>query len=90
MRLNDGMPVWHASVSAQTPRGFVHAPGLIERWAIRLLRGVGGQREWWIYNPLAHVGHPRVGLTPEEAALLPAGVAVSDAGESGPERGRTP
>ncbi len=97
MRLNDGLPVWHASVSAQKPAPrpgtygqFVHAEKLIEKYAVALLRGVGGTREWWIYNPNAHVGHLRVALTPEEATTLPPGIALDDAGPSGPQRARTP
>lgn len=53
------------------------------------LRGVGGSREWWWWNPAALVGHLRVAVTPEEYALVPAGCALSDAGQTGPERRRT-
>lgn len=61
----------------------------IERAAVRLLAGVGGDREWWIWNPGAQVGHLRIGLTTAEADQLPCGLAEHDAGESGPERPRT-
>jgi hypothetical protein len=89
MRLNNGLPVWHASVSAQARGQFVHVPDLTERWAVRLLVGVGGDREWWWYNPLARVGHLRVALTVPEYESMPSGCAISDAGEAGPERPRT-
>ena len=51
------------------------------------LRGVGGDREWWLWN--GRFGHLRVAVTPAENAALPRGVAAHDAGESGPERPRT-
>jgi hypothetical protein len=63
-------------------------PRLTEREAVRLLSGVGGDREWWIYTP-AMVGHLRVAITGEEYERMPYGCAVADAGESGPERART-
>lgn len=90
--------MWHVSVSAwsgasgQRPTTAVQ---LVEREAVRLLRGVGGNREWWIHNGSATsaggiaVGHLRVPLTAAETAALPAGCALHDAGESGPERART-
>lgn len=79
------MPVWHVSVSAWSRRqDKSNSPELCEREAIRLLRGVGGDREWWLWNPDALVG-----LTEAEHDELPAGVAVDDAGDSGPERKRT-
>lgn len=83
------MPVWHLSVSARSARTgeFVSVPALIEREAVKALRGVGGDREWWIEE--RRVGHLRVAVTPEEAAALPCGVAEHDAGDSGPERPRT-
>lgn len=56
---------------------------------MRLLAGVGGDREWWIFRDAAGVGHLRVPLTVEEAAQLPPGCAVADAGDTGPERPRT-
>lgn len=89
MRLNDGRPVWHASVSAQTRGRFVAVPDLLETWAIRLLEGVGGSREWWWWNPAAVVGHLRVGVTADEYGSMTCRVATSDAGESGPERPRS-
>jgi len=90
MRLNAGLPVWHASVSLQHPRrGRLNSPGEAERYAVEAIAGVGGDREWWYWNPGARVGHLRVGLTADEADGLPAGLAVHDAGQSGPERPRT-
>lgn len=91
MRLNEGLPVWHASVSLQQRKGsrWVDDPAAAERYALDALEGVGGTREWWYWNPAAHVGHLRVNVTADEAAaLLPNGCAVHDAGESGPERVR--
>ncbi|MGP3917657.1 hypothetical protein [Nonomuraea sp. 10N515B] len=61
---------------------------LAEREAIRLLAGVGGDREWWIYSR-GRVGHLRIPVTAEEYELIPPGCVVADAGESGPERPRT-
>lgn len=90
MRLNDGMPVWHASISAwRLGRPAMVPTTLIENHAIDLLRGVGGDREWWIFNRQARVGHLRIAITTEEYAALPPGCAIHDAGESGPERPRT-
>ncbi len=88
MRLNAGMPVWHASVSLQDAGRWLNSPGRLERAAVALLAGVGGEREWWLWNPVAHVGHLRVAVTPEEFALIPARLASHDAGPAGPERSR--
>lgn len=89
MRLNDGMPVWHASLSLWDPRGRkLSAPSRLERVGIALLAGVGGDTEWWIWNPAARVAHLRVALTVAEAAQVPPGCAVADAGPSGPARPR--
>lgn len=86
------MPVWHTSVSvwsgARGKERPVSAPGLAEKEAIRTLRGVGNDREWWLWNETAKVGHIRVGTTPEEVATMPCGVAENDAGDTGPERRR--
>ena len=41
------------------------------------------------FNPDALVGHLRVAVTDEEHAAMPGGIAVDDAGETGPERART-
>jgi hypothetical protein len=82
--------VWHVSVSAWSRREAKSAqPAICEREAIRCLRGAGGDREWWFWNPDALVGHLRVGVTEAEAGRLPAGIATDDAGETGPERPRT-
>jgi hypothetical protein len=90
MRLNDGAPVWHASVSLWTPDlQQLRSPGQIERAAIGLLAGVGNDREWWIWNPRTRVGHLRVGLSTSEVAELPEMPAEHDAGDSGPERKRS-
>jgi hypothetical protein len=84
------MPVWHVSLSLWTPNlGRIRAPGRLERAGVALLAGVGGDREWWIWNPQAQVGHLRVQVTPGEHALIPAGMAEHDAGPAGPERRRT-
>jgi hypothetical protein len=63
-------------------------PELAEREAVRLLRGVGGDTEWWIYKR-TRTGHFRVALTADEYAQMPPGCAIHDAGESGPARPRT-
>ena len=65
------------------------APDLAEKEAVRWLRGVGNDREWWIWNADMLVGHLRVGVSEEEYEALPCGVAEHDAGDSGPERPRT-
>lgn len=84
------MPVWHVSISLHTPRGeLVASPGRLERTAIALLRGVGGDREWWLWNRQARVGHLRVAVTELEHQQIPPGCAVADAGPSGLERRRT-
>jgi hypothetical protein len=64
-------------------------PELLAAIAVKLLRGVGGDREWWWYHEATRIGHFRVGLTAAEYAELPGGCVVADAGESGPERTRT-
>lgn len=94
MRLNDGLPVWHASVSVWTKDGSrkVDMPQLAEREGVRVLAGVGGDREWWTFGAGPggqHVGYLRVALTAEEYELVPPGCVVADAGEAGPERPRT-
>lgn len=84
------MPVWHTSVSVWAPDGRTkrNEPRIAEREAIDLLRGVGGPAEWWIWSP-ARIGHLRVPVTDEEYELVPPGVVVADAGETGPERRRS-
>lgn len=70
----------------------VNMPDLAEREGVRLLRGVGGDREWWAYaaGPRADwVGYLRVALTAGEYALVPPGLVTSDAGDAGPQRPRT-
>jgi hypothetical protein len=56
---------------------------------VRLLRGVGGDREWWLWNPGSRVAHLRVAVTDAEFELVPPGCAAADAGPSGPERRRS-
>jgi hypothetical protein len=83
------MPVWHVSVSAWSRREVRSAqPAICEREAMNCLRGVGGEREWWFFNADTLIGHLRVGVTEAENAGLPPGIAVDDAGETGPERQR--
>jgi hypothetical protein len=90
MRLNDGLPVWHASVSIKTPDDrLLASPGRLERVAVALLRGVGGDIEWWLWNRAAHIGHLRVAVTAEEYRVVPPGCATTDAGAAGPQRRRT-
>jgi hypothetical protein len=64
------------------------APGRLERAAMRLLAEVGGDIEWWLWNPRARVGHLRVAVTEAEHAAMPAGCVIADAGPSGPMRTR--
>ena len=90
MRLNDGAPVWHASLSIWTPDGrMVSSSGVAERAGIGLLAGVGNDREWWIWNSGSAVGHLRVGLNVAELATLPVLTAADDAGPSGLDRPRS-
>lgn len=69
----------------------VTAPALAEKEAIKLLAGVGGDREWWIYacGSGSPVGYLRVPVTPAEYELVPPGCVTTDAGETGPQRPRT-
>jgi hypothetical protein len=90
MRLNQGLPVWHVSASLWTPQERkLSAPGRLERAAITLLASVGGDIEWWIWNPVVRVAHLRVSVTADEYRQVPPGCATDDAGESGPQRRRT-
>lgn len=82
--------MWHVSTSARDrQQRIVAAPNLLETIAVRLLAGVGGDHEWWHWNPDARIGHLRVPVTPAETAQIPPGCALHDAGESGPQRPRT-
>lgn len=82
------MPVWHVSISLQRRgRRFVD-PVVLERWAVDALVGVGGSWERWRISD-AGIGHLHVPVTDLEAALIPPGQVVSDAGVTGPERPRT-
>ena len=86
------MPVWHVSVSAWSGarETRLDVPQVCEREAVKLLRGVGGDREWWHWNAETLIGHLRIGVTDAEFAVLPEspGGVLGDAGESGPERKR--
>lgn len=85
--------MWHVSVSTWSgARGELKTKDTFQasREAVRALRGVGGDCEWWLYNAAVGVGHLRVPLTAEEIDRLPAGgVPVHDAGPTGPKRART-
>lgn len=82
--------MWHVSVSAWSRCEVRSAqPAICEREAVKLLRGVGGEREWWWWHPEALIGHLRVAVTRAEHEAMPEGLAVDDAGETGPERPRT-
>jgi hypothetical protein len=86
--------VWHASVSVQRKGRFLDDAPRAERYAVRALAGVGGDREWWIWRSneatgAGWVGHLRVPITPAEAAMVPEGIVEMDAGETGPERERS-
>lgn len=83
------MPVWHVSVSVWSGARQVSVPAVAEKEAVRWLRGVGNDREWWVWNDAALVGHLRVGVTDAECEAMPCGIAEHDAGETGPERLRT-
>lgn len=64
-------------------------PRELEREAVRLLAGVGGDHEWWLYSP-ARIAHLRVPLTAAEAAELPPWCGpIDDAGDAGALRPRT-
>lgn len=76
-------------MSLQRPGRLLSLPAPLEAAAVRLLAGVGGDHEWWLWNPAARVGHLRVPVTSDEYALIPPGCVVSDAGETGPRRPRT-
>ena len=81
--------MWHLSVSVWSGAQQTSAPELAEKEAVRWLRGVGNDREWWHWNDEVRVGHLRVGVTEEEYDAMPCGIAEHDAGETGPERERT-
>lgn len=80
-------------MSAQRKGRFLADEARLQRLAVAALRGVGGDIEWWVYalmlNGPAVVGHLRVPVTAAEAALIPAGIVTTDAGETGPPRPRT-
>lgn len=90
MRLNNGLPVWHASVSVQHKKRGLYWDPVVEETAMALLEGVGGPYEWWFFNDLAGVGHLRAPIVTVEAELVPPGIAVADAGEAGLLRPRRP
>lgn len=81
--------MWHVSISLQRKSGRkLDDEHTAEQIAVRLLEGVGGDREWWRWGS-SLVGHLRVPLTESEALLVPPGVVVMDAGDEGIERART-
>jgi len=63
-------------------------PQIAEKEAVKLLAGVGGDVEWWLWTD-NRVGHLRVALTAEEYERVPPGCVLADAGESGLQRPRT-
>lgn len=67
------------------------AESLVFKEAVKLLAGVGGDVEWWIYacGAGSPVGYLRVPVTEAEYTQCPAGTVVADAGETGPQRPRT-
>lgn len=92
------MPVWHVSVSLQHAPDhdggtgyFVMDPRRCEAIAVELLRGVGGNHEWWLPEgeSAPWVAHLRVPTTPSEQRQIPAGLVTMDAGLTGPRRPRT-
>ena len=82
------MPVWHASLSRLGPS----TPGGAYRHAHRLLAGVGGDTEWWLYNRRSETGlivaHLRIAVTVEEFATMPNPCTLADAGNAGTQRRR--
>lgn len=89
MRLNEGQPVWHASVSLQRRSGRkIDDESSVEHYAVRALDSVGGDFEWWQWGD-SLVGHLRVPVTLDELPLVPPGIVVMDAGFEGIRRERT-
>lgn len=82
--------MWHVSSSVWSGRSQrkLCLPIVAQKAAIAALVGVGGEREWWFWNPDVRVGHLRIGVTTAEYAAMPPGEAFDDAGETGPERRR--
>lgn len=67
-------------------------PDLALKEGVKLLAGVGGDHEWWIFGGGPNrelVGYLRVPVTPAEYDQIPVGCVVADAGEAGPCRPRT-
>lgn len=62
--------------------------GRLERAAAALLTDVGGDCEWWRWNPRSRIGDLRVPVTTVEYAQVPPGCVVADAGETGVKRRR--
>lgn len=84
--------MWHVSISLQTAGAFLLGmEEMRERLAIDLLRGVGGDHEWWLEQGEQNrgVSHLRVPTTLTEQVLIPAGLVTMDAGSTGPLRPRT-
>ena len=75
-------------MSLQGRRGTLDAETLCEAYAVVALDGVGGDSEWWLYSA-QRIGHLRAPVTKEENPMIPEGLTVADAGDSGPLRPRT-
>lgn len=70
----------------------MNMPNLALKEAVKLLAGVGGDHEWWIFGGGPNrelVGYLRVPVTAQEYTQIPPGCVVADAGEAGPRRSRT-
>lgn len=83
--------MWHVSASIQRPGvGYIIDPAICEAESIALLRGVGGDHEWWLpageSNPA--VTHLRIPTTTWEQTYIPPGLVTMDAGTTGPRRQR--
>ena len=81
------MSVWSKDGTRKVP-----AAELALKEAVKLLAGVGGDCEWWIYGGGPNrelVGYLRVPVTEIEYQLCPSGTVITDAGETGPQRPRT-
>lgn len=79
--------MWHVSTSIRKGRRLVVDEPVLERYALDALVGVGGAWERWRVSANG-IGHLHVPVTADEATLIPAGVVVGDAGDTGPERPR--
>lgn len=94
MRLNKGLPVWHASMSLQMSGdrrlNDQNARLTAVRFGAVAMIDVGSERgEWWFWNKQAAVGHLRVPVTEEETKTCGVSLGTSDAGQAGTWRRRT-